>query len=109
MDARASDPRPTRRRAVGPDAVRRALDDEEPLQFVVLPREGADEEARALAARAVAEGARLLEPLQPVRLEEPVRWSDDRRELKLLAQRTTIPLSGGESEITSYGCRAMIE
>ena len=55
------------------------------------------------------EGARLLEPLRPRWLEEPVRWADDRRELKLLAQRTRIPLSAGESELTSYGCRALLE
>lgn len=55
------------------------------------------------------EGARLLEPLRPRWLEEPVRWADDRRELKLLAQRTRIPLSAGESEITSYGCRSLLE
>jgi D-galactarolactone cycloisomerase len=55
------------------------------------------------------EGARLLEPLQPRWLEEPVRWADDRRELKLLAQKTRIPLSAGESELTSYACRALLE
>ena len=55
------------------------------------------------------EGARQLEPLQPRWLEEPVRWFDDRRELKLLAQKTRIPLSAGESELTSYGCRALLE
>jgi L-alanine-DL-glutamate epimerase-like enolase superfamily enzyme len=55
------------------------------------------------------EGARLLEPLRPRWLEEPVRWADDRRELKLLSQRTRIPLSAGESELTSYGCRALLE
>ena len=55
------------------------------------------------------EGARLLEPLHPRWLEEPVRWADDRRELKLLAQTTRIPLSAGESELTSYGCRALLE
>ena len=55
------------------------------------------------------EGAKLLEPLNPRWLEEPVRWADDRRELKLLAQRTRIPLSAGESELTSYGCRALLE
>ena len=64
---------------------------------------------RAWDLKTAIEGARLLEPLEPVWLEEPVRWIDDRRELKLLAQQTNIPLSGGESEITSYGCRAMIE
>jgi L-alanine-DL-glutamate epimerase-like enolase superfamily enzyme len=55
------------------------------------------------------EGARLLEPLRPRWLEEPVRWADDRRELKLLAQKTRIPLSAGESELTSYACRALLE
>lgn len=64
---------------------------------------------RAWDLKTAIEGARLLEELKPVWLEEPVRWTDDRRELKLLSQRTNIPLSGGESEITSYGCRAMIE
>lgn len=55
------------------------------------------------------EGARLVEPLNPRWLEEPVRWADDRRELKLLAQKTRIPLSAGESELTSYACRALLE
>lgn len=64
---------------------------------------------RAWDLKTAIEGAKLLEALNPVWLEEPVRWTDDRRELKLVAQRTTIPLSGGESEITSYGCRAMLE
>ncbi len=64
---------------------------------------------RAWDLKTATEGARLLEPLNPRWLEEPVRWADDRRELKLLAQRTRIPLSGGESELTSYGCRAMLE
>ncbi len=64
---------------------------------------------RAWDLKTAIEGARLLEPLNPVWLEEPVRWMDDRRELKLLSQRTAIPLSGGESELTGYGCRAMLE
>ena len=55
------------------------------------------------------EAARLLEPLNPRWLEEPVRWADDRRELKLLSRQTRIPLSAGESELTSYGCRALLE
>jgi L-alanine-DL-glutamate epimerase-like enolase superfamily enzyme len=55
------------------------------------------------------EAARLLEPLRPRWLEEPVRWADDRRELKLLAQKTHIPLSAGESELTSYACRSLLE
>ena len=55
------------------------------------------------------EGARLLEPLRPRWLEEPVQWADDRRELKLLSKRTRIPLSAGESELTSWGCRALVD
>lgn len=64
---------------------------------------------RAWDLKTAIEGARLLEPLKPVWLEEPVRWMDDRRELRLLARQTSIPLSGGESELTSYGCRALLE
>ena len=64
---------------------------------------------RAWGLETAIEGARLLEPLNPVWLEEPVRWTDDRRELNLLSQRTSIPLSAGESELTSYGCRALLE
>jgi L-alanine-DL-glutamate epimerase-like enolase superfamily enzyme len=64
---------------------------------------------RAWDLATAIEGARLLEALRPRWLEEPVRWADDRRELKLLAQKTRIPLSAGESELTSYGCRALLE
>ncbi len=55
------------------------------------------------------EAAQALIPLNPCWLEEPLRWHDDRRQLKLLAQRTKIPLSAGESELTSYGCRSLLE
>lgn len=64
---------------------------------------------RAWDLQTATEAVRLLEPLRPRWLEEPLRWMDDRRELKLLSQRTHIPLSGGESELTMYGCRAMLE
>ncbi|HWA45866.1 MAG TPA: mandelate racemase/muconate lactonizing enzyme family protein [Hypericibacter adhaerens] len=55
------------------------------------------------------EGARLMEPLKPTWLEEPIQWADDRRGLKLLSRQTRIPLSAGESETTSFGCRALLE
>ena len=38
-----------------------------------------------------------------------VGWNDDHRELRLLAQQTKIPLSGGESELTMFRCRDLIE
>ena len=55
------------------------------------------------------EGARLIEPLKPRWLEEPVRWADDRRELQILSSKTAIPLSAGESELTSWGCRSLVD
>ena len=64
---------------------------------------------RAWDLKTAIEAVNLLKPLNPFWLEEPVRWSDDRRELKLLSQKTDIPISGGESELTIYGCRAMLE
>jgi L-alanine-DL-glutamate epimerase-like enolase superfamily enzyme len=64
---------------------------------------------RAWDLATATEAIGLLEPLKPRWLEEPVRWADDRRELKLLSQRTRIPLSAGESELTAYGCRALLE
>ena len=55
------------------------------------------------------EAVGALEDLRPRWLEEPVRWADDHRELKLPSRCTRIPLSTGESELTGYGCRALLE
>lgn len=64
---------------------------------------------RAWDLETATEAAAALISLKPAWLEEPLRWHDDRRMLKLLAQRTQIPLSAGESEMTSYACRSVIE
>ncbi|OLP96074.1 Peptide methionine sulfoxide reductase MsrA [Symbiodinium microadriaticum] len=64
---------------------------------------------RAWDFKTACEGVKLLEAFKPRWLEEPVAWEDDRRLLGLLSRRTNIPLSGGESEFTSYGCRALLE
>lgn len=64
---------------------------------------------RAWDLKTATEAISPLEDLNPAWLEEPLRWWDDRREIKLLAGRTRIPISGGESEITAHGCRAMLE
>ncbi len=64
---------------------------------------------RAWDLKTATEAVRLLEPLRPHWLEEPLRWADDRRELKILSGRTNIPLSAGESELTSYACRSLLE
>jgi L-alanine-DL-glutamate epimerase-like enolase superfamily enzyme len=64
---------------------------------------------RAWDLRTATEAVRLLEPLKPRWLEEPLRWPDDRHATTLLARRTHIPISGGESELTSAGCRAFVD
>jgi len=64
---------------------------------------------RAWSLDTAIEGAEALNDIKPRWLEEPLRWNDDRRQLKLLAQRTNIPLSAGESELTSAGCRSLLE
>ena len=79
------------REAIGPDR-----------DFMIDPN-------RAWDLPTAIDAARRIEFLNPRWLEEPIRWEDDRRGMKLLAQKTRIPLSGGESEMTSYGCRAMLE
>ena len=64
---------------------------------------------RAWDLDTATEAVQALVSFNPLWLEEPLRWADDRRELKLLSQRTQIPLSAGESELTSYGCRSLLE
>ena len=64
---------------------------------------------RAWDLKTAIEGVKLLLPLKPRWLEEPLRWTDDRYETTLLAQKTHIPISGGESEITLEGCRAFLD
>ncbi|BEU28514.1 mandelate racemase/muconate lactonizing enzyme family protein [Paraburkholderia sp. 22B1P] len=64
---------------------------------------------RAWDLRTATRAVRLMEPLRPRWLEEPLRWTDDRHETTRLAQRTHIPITGGESEMTVEGCRAFID
>ena len=64
---------------------------------------------RAWDLATAVEGVNVFKKFKPTWIEEPVRWEDDRRNLKLLSKQTEIPLSGGESEVTIYGCRSMIE
>ncbi len=64
---------------------------------------------RAWDLKTAIEGVKEFKKFKPSWIEEPVRWEDDRRNLKLLSKQTEIPLSGGESEVTIYGCRSMIE
>ena len=64
---------------------------------------------RAWDLATAVKGVNEFKKFKPTWIEEPVRWEDDKRNLKLLSKQTEIPLSGGESEVTIYGCRSMIE
>ena len=64
---------------------------------------------RAWDLKTAIEGVNEFKKFRPTWIEEPLRWEDDRRTLKLLSKQTDIPISGGESELTTYGCRSMIE
>lgn len=41
--------------------------------------------------------------------EEPVRWANDRRDLRDVRQRTRIPVCAGQSEFSASGCRDLME
>jgi D-arabinonate dehydratase len=52
--------------------------------------------------------ARLIEDLDILWLEEPVRWSTDHRLLAKARAATRIPISAGQSEISREGCRDLM-
>lgn len=67
---------------------------------------------RAWDLRTAQEGMKLMKSLNinPRWLEEPVRWQDDARMMKILKRDfPEIPISGGESESISWRMRSMIE
>jgi L-alanine-DL-glutamate epimerase-like enolase superfamily enzyme len=93
-----------------------ALDIEQDMQRLQLVRAAIGDETELMIdvncgwdlPTALAAVKRLPE-VNPRWLEEPLHWYDDRRLLKLLAQKTDIPLSAGESETSAHGCRALLE
>ncbi len=52
--------------------------------------------------------ARLAEDLNVRWLEEPVQWYDQLRGLRLVRQKTAIPVVAGQGEISRFGCRDLI-
>ncbi|MBZ5562193.1 MAG: mandelate racemase/muconate lactonizing enzyme family protein [Acidobacteriia bacterium] len=52
--------------------------------------------------------ARLAENLNVRWLEEPVQWYDQLRGLRLVRQKTAIPVVAGQGEISRFGCRDLI-
>jgi L-alanine-DL-glutamate epimerase-like enolase superfamily enzyme len=55
------------------------------------------------------EAARAFEPLDIYWFEEPVHWYDSVRGLAQVAQRTSIPIASGESELHRWACRDLID
>ncbi len=53
--------------------------------------------------------ARLVEPLNIRWFEEPCHWYDDVAMMARVRQATRIPVTAGQSEITSHGVRRLIE
>ncbi|HKA45407.1 MAG TPA: mandelate racemase/muconate lactonizing enzyme family protein [Burkholderiales bacterium] len=79
------------RRAVGPD-----------FKLVV-------DANRGWSARDAIRFARLVEPLDIGWFEEPCHWYDDVALMARVRQATRIPVTAGQSEITSHAVRRLVE
>jgi D-galactarolactone cycloisomerase len=64
---------------------------------------------RGWTADEAVEFARLVEPLDIRWFEEPCHWYDDAAQMARVRARTAIPISAGQSEITSHGVRRLID
>jgi L-alanine-DL-glutamate epimerase-like enolase superfamily enzyme len=53
--------------------------------------------------------ARLVEPLGIAWFEEPCHWYDDAAMMARVRQATRIPITAGQSEITSHGVRRLLD
>ncbi len=53
--------------------------------------------------------ARLIEPLDILWFEEPCHWYDDAAMMAQVRRATRIPITAGQSEITSQGVRRLVE
>jgi L-alanine-DL-glutamate epimerase-like enolase superfamily enzyme len=53
--------------------------------------------------------ARLVEPLNIAWFEEPCHWYDDAAMMAQVRRATRIPVTAGQSEITSHGVRRLLE
>jgi D-galactarolactone cycloisomerase len=51
---------------------------------------------------------RLVEPCHIRWLEEPCHWYDDLSGMRRVRERTGVPVTAGQSEITKYGCQALV-
>jgi L-alanine-DL-glutamate epimerase-like enolase superfamily enzyme len=54
------------------------------------------------------EFCRLVEPAHIRWLEEPCHWYNDVAGMRRVRERTGVPVTAGQSEITKYGCEALV-
>src|SRR5881396_3019035 len=64
---------------------------------------------RGWSAQDAIRFARLIEPLDIRWFEEPCHWYDDAALMARVRQATRIPVTAGQSEITSHGVRRLLE
>ena len=64
---------------------------------------------RAWTAQDAIRFARLVEPLDIRWFEEPCQWQDDAALMARVRQATRIPVTAGQSEITSHGIRRLLD
>jgi len=64
---------------------------------------------RGWSAQDAIRFARLVEPLDIRWFEEPCHWYDDAAQMARVRQATRIPITAGQSEITSHGVRRLLD
>jgi D-arabinonate dehydratase len=64
---------------------------------------------RGWSAQDAVRFARLVEPLDIRWFEEPCHWYDDAAMMAWVRQSTAIPVTAGQSEITSHGVRRLLD
>jgi L-alanine-DL-glutamate epimerase-like enolase superfamily enzyme len=64
---------------------------------------------RGWSAQDAIRFARLVEPLDIRWFEEPCHWYDDAASMARVRQSTRIPVTAGQSEITSHGVRRLLD
>ena len=64
---------------------------------------------RGWTAEQAIEFARLVEPLDIRWFEEPCHWYDDAAQMARVRAQTSIPITAGQSEITSHAVRRLID
>jgi D-arabinonate dehydratase len=64
---------------------------------------------RGWSADEASQFARFVEPLDIRWFEEPCHWYDDANLMARVRAQTSIPITAGQSEITSHGVRRLIE